>query len=45
MDTFDFGKETRKTIAKLTEKFIAVILVLMFASAIMYIGLGIITHL
>lgn len=44
MKTFDFGKETRKTIKNLTEKFIVLILILMFAAAFMYIGLGVITH-
>lgn len=44
MKTFSFDKETRKIIKNLTEKFIVLCLMLMFAAAFMYIGLGVITH-
>lgn len=45
MKQFRLDKENKNLIKVLTEKFIAAIVVLMFASAVMYIGLGIITHL
>lgn len=44
MKTFRFDKETNEIIKVLTGKFIVAVIVLMFAAAFMYIGLGVITH-
>lgn len=44
MKTFRFDKKTREIIKNLTEKFIALLIMLMFALAFMYMGLGVITH-
>lgn len=44
MKIFRFDKKTREIIKNLTKKFIALLIMLMYALAFTYIGVGVITH-